>query len=320
VFECIRSTHTLELITLGAEKSLGGVNYSSWTAKFNYRFRIPFRALCNLRNYEYLVVGGWDSIGYVVIIIMAKFFRIPHSMLFESTLESRKYNKGLFSFLRKTIFRKVSTILALSELSYEAAVTYCGDKRKIIKSKNWFDPTYFRFKEDSELNVGYSFIYLGRLIPQKGIERMIKAFYEVADLSDLLYIVGEGPERDRLQGYCLDERVRFIGLVEHYKLEHFLNMSQALIFPSLNDVYGFPCLEALSCGLGVVVSKQAGIWKDIYTLPGVIVFEDDLVGALSQIKTIKKSRQSVDISEFHYTTVLETLRVSYEQSKNLIAS
>lgn len=320
VLEYIRSAHSLDLVTLGAEKSPGGVVHSSWIGKFKYRFRIPFRTLRHLRSKEYIVVGGWDSIGYIFIIFLAIFYRIPHSMLFESTLDSRNHQRGFVSSIRNLVFRKVSTIVTLSELSYQATLHYCGEKDKIIKSKNWFDPLNFPFLEDDGLKVGYRYIYLGRLIPQKGIERMVKAFYEIANPEDSLYVVGEGPEKERVEKICLDGRVVFLGSVEHERLSYFLNKSQALIFPTYNDVYGFPCLEALSCGLGVVVSQQAGIWKDIEDLPGVITFDRDLSSALVQIREVKATRQFIDISDFHFTKVLETLNTAFEKSKKFIAS
>ena len=317
VFEWIRTEHDLKLITLGKEFSSGGVTHNSQYKKFKYRLRIPFRVLFELRKYDYIVVSGWDSIGYISVTLLARILKIPNSLLFESTLDSRIHKTGLVAHLRTLVFQLASTVITLSKLSHEAAIQYCRDTEKIVSSRNWFDPENFTFTTPSIDEEGYVFIYLGRLIPQKGISRMIKAFYDVADEKDQLLILGEGPEKDNVSQLCLDNRVIFLGSVHHNRLHHYLSKSQALIFPTFNDVYGFPCLEALSCGLGVVVSRNAGIWKDIYQLPGVIVFDDDLTGALQEMKATKKKRQFVDLSEFHLSNVLQTINIAHEKSRVL---
>lgn len=319
VFNTIRMAHNLDLITLGPQYAHGGKVHSNFYQKHSYRFKLPLRSMIAIKQYDFIVISGWDAAGYFAIALLAIKFKIPHTLLFESTLDSSKHKRGFIAIMRRWIFKRISTVLTLSVLAHEAALEYCGNQdEKIIKSRNWFDNENFVYMESLSQKTGYVYIYVGRLIPQKGIERMIRAFYQVAKNDDQLLIIGEGPERKRLLPLCLDSRVIFTGLIEHDKLSTLLSQSNALIFPTFNDVYGFPCLEALSCGLGVVVSKKAGIWKDIHQLPGVIVFDENLTEALQEIKEYKPNREYVDLSDFEVKRVLGTILNAYIKSSQLI--
>ena len=318
VFDIMRIAHNLDLITLGTKYSQGGVAHSNFYKKTSYRFKIPFRTLFKVKKFDFIVISGWDSAGYIIVILLAMIFKIPHTLLFESNLDSSNHKRGIFAETRKWIFRHISTILTLSVLAYEAALVYSGNEKKIIESKNWFDSENFNFMESPEEIVGYRYIYIGRLIPQKGVERLIQAFRQTARENDELLIIGDGPEKIRLMESYRDSRVIFIGPIEHSKLATFLSQCNALVFPSYNDVYGFPCLEALSCGLGVVVSRNAGIWKDIYQIPGVVVFDDNLAEMLEKIREIKPHREIVDISDYDVRKVLISIQNAYLRSRELM--
>jgi glycosyltransferase involved in cell wall biosynthesis len=108
------------------------------------------------------------------------------------------------------------------------------------------------------------FVCAGRLIPQKGIDLLIRALavYQRQFGPCTLWVIGEGPERDSLvqlsRQLGIEDRVTFLGTVDHRALKGAFQACQAFVFPTLQDFVGRVVVEALSAGAPVVVSPMTG--------------------------------------------------------------
>jgi glycosyltransferase involved in cell wall biosynthesis len=108
------------------------------------------------------------------------------------------------------------------------------------------------------------FVCAGRLIPQKGIDLVIRALavFRRQFGPCALWIIGEGPERDSLlqlsRQLAVEDMVTFLGTVDHQVLKGAFQACQALVFPTLQDLTGRVVVEALSTGAPVVVSPMTG--------------------------------------------------------------
>ena len=75
-------------------------------------------------------------------------------------------------------------------------------------------------------------------------------------------IVGDGPERQRLIKKCtrynLDNRVRFMGEINHTEISEIYSKSDVLIFPSFREATGTVILEAMSMGVPVIAMNRFG--------------------------------------------------------------
>jgi glycosyltransferase involved in cell wall biosynthesis len=103
-------------------------------------------------------------------------------------------------------------------------------------------------------------VTVGRLVPWKQIDHLIEALTECEKVG--LVIVGDGSERERLEGIVRDrqlsDRVYFAG--QRSKEETFALMAACDLFV-LNSTYeGFPhvVLEAMCAGLPVVATEVGG--------------------------------------------------------------
>jgi glycosyltransferase involved in cell wall biosynthesis len=108
------------------------------------------------------------------------------------------------------------------------------------------------------------FVCAGRLVPQKGIDLVVRA---VADHRRhfgpcALWVIGDGPERASLVQLCrelgVEDEVTFVGEVDHETLKGVFQACQALVFPTLQDFVGRVVVESLSVGTPVVVSPMTG--------------------------------------------------------------
>lgn len=117
-----------------------------------------------------------------------------------------------------------------------------------------------------------NFVFLGRLVSQKGTAVAVQAFGQV--LSRLrvrkhaqlptLTIIGDGPERVNLEALVaalgLGAHVQFTGFLEGSTLAQELNRYRYLLVPSLyGEAFGNVVLEGMACGCLPIVSDSDGL-------------------------------------------------------------
>lgn len=134
-----------------------------------------------------------------------------------------------------------------------------------------------------------NFIYVGRFIPCKNLESLVKAFEKFPDCT--LTMVGYG-ELDKKLRSIAPKNVIFTGAVENAKLPGYYRKNDVFILPSYNEPWGLVVEEALNNGIPVITSENVGcnaeVAKDGQT--GVIFSfgePDGLVRAIERIRDIR---------------------------------
>ena len=104
-----------------------------------------------------------------------------------------------------------------------------------------------------------------RLVPRMGLDVLIDAWATFDPAPDaLLVIVGEGPERARLEQRAarrgVAARVRFAGHVADDELVEWYRAADATVVPSVAlEGFGLTVLESVACGTPVVGTDAAGL-------------------------------------------------------------
>ncbi len=160
--------------------------------------------------------------------------------------------------LLRGLVRKADRIFCLTP---SMAELLCG----VVPSAAWkvrctstgVDPLLFR-------NTGRprekQIIAIGRLSPAKGYLHLLDAVSEVFQRYPdyKLIIVGEGPERKRMQKQIRDaglsRKVRFTGALPQERVAELLNRSRVFVMSSVTEGLPKALLEALSCGTPAVVT------------------------------------------------------------------
>ncbi len=102
-------------------------------------------------------------------------------------------------------------------------------------------------------------VTVSRLVPYKRVDLIIEAFRGMPERS--LVVVGDGPERRRLQR-DLPGNVRMLGEVSHTELLANLRSAHALV-AAANEDLGLTLLEANACGTPVIALAAGGYLETV---------------------------------------------------------
>jgi glycosyltransferase involved in cell wall biosynthesis len=123
-------------------------------------------------------------------------------------------------------------------------------------------------------------LYLGRLIPLKGVAYLLDAVKSMKEVT--VVILGEGLERNRLESLSRKiPFVRFLGSLQGEEKRGWLSLADIAVFPSISlgrRHEGLPValLEAMASGLAVVATDTGGIGEAIrHGETGLLVPEKD---------------------------------------------
>jgi len=106
-------------------------------------------------------------------------------------------------------------------------------------------------------------LHVGALQVRKNIGRLVEAF-ERMNTECLLVLAGSfghGSELilKRIEASPARHRIRVLGYVDQRFLAKLYRTATALVFPSLEEGFGLPILEAMSAGLPVVTSNRSAL-------------------------------------------------------------
>jgi glycosyltransferase involved in cell wall biosynthesis len=108
-------------------------------------------------------------------------------------------------------------------------------------------------------------LFLGGLKARKNLFFLLDVWREVARAREdaRLVVAGSGPLLEPLKRRTaklgLDGRVGFVGYVPESAKADYYNLADLLLFPSAMEGFGFTVVEAMSCGLPVVVSDRGSL-------------------------------------------------------------
>lgn len=200
--------------------------------------------------------------------------------------------------LMRGILRRVTRFAALdAEIAAEVRDAGVADDA-IARIDNGIDVDAFRPAEPSErvhlrgqlgLPDGPLVLFLGQLVDRKGIVETLDAWRSIAvaapDAS--LVVAGTGPRAPEVEAAAAESgsRVRYLGVLDD--VAGVLRASDVLVLPSRNESFGNAIVEAMACGLPVVVGRTGvGARLEIDGAAGIVLDRIDtesVAGALGRL-------------------------------------
>jgi glycosyltransferase involved in cell wall biosynthesis len=209
-----------------------------------------------------------------------------------------------FARPRRLILQAIAgaaAVIAVSAALRQALIEIGAPEAKISVLRNGVDTTVFRPPADrpaARAELGFvrpTLISVGLLIERKGHHRTIEAMTQLPDFD--LVIIGEGPERDRLNALVLrsglGDRVRLAGPRPHAELPLWYGAADASVLSSSREGWANVLLESMACGTPVVASP---IWgnPEVVRSPaaGVITRENSADGIAEAVRRLFASPPS----------------------------
>jgi len=102
------------------------------------------------------------------------------------------------------------------------------------------------------------------LAPRKGVKYLVSAFQAIAGETDVLALVGSGPEEAALRQMSRDDaRILFPGYQDGTDKSNWLAAADVFVLPTLHDPWGVAVNEAMAFGLPIITTDAAGCAPDI---------------------------------------------------------
>lgn len=233
----------------------------------------------NRANTVLHVHGLWSLFNHKMV-VQSVDYGIPtciqlHGMLLPAALKFKKNKKLLaLALYQKKDLANASLIVATSEIEM---ISYreLGFKNPVAIIPNGIsfeniDSVASTVKNSQKITTSKDrvAIFLGRIHPIKGIEKLILAWHMTMPIGWTLLIAGSGDQEyyKKLEKLVFDLNltsvVTFLGLVENEEKSQLLKLADLLILPSLSENFGMVVVEALAARIPVIATKGTP-WSDL---------------------------------------------------------
>lgn len=199
------------------------------------------------------------------------------------TVLSRKYKAPIIYTLhsivadeigpRRKIRKAIRQQTKLLRLANKVVVPSRAERRKLLRyypyvaKKTAVIKHGVRSPRGNARGPAHHLLYVGRLVPVKGIKPLIQAFAIISRQKKQarLFIIGKGPKgytqhlKSIVRRQGLRGKVRFLGYRKHAQVQRMYASFGAVVVPSQQESFGLVALEALSSGVPLVSTRSGGL-------------------------------------------------------------
>ena len=154
-----------------------------------------------------------------------------------------------------TSAQRIDHLIANSNFTAKRIKKYWGLDADII-----YPPVNIK-KFNYKKNRGDFYLSVNRLVPNKRIDLLIKAFNK---LSLPLIIIGDGPERSKLKNIA-KSNIIFLNRASDLNVKDYLSRCRAFVYAGLED-FGIAPVEAMASGAPVIAFGKGGLLDTVNCL------------------------------------------------------
>jgi len=207
-------------------------------------------------------------------------FRKPVWIWWEGTKHSERNIDSLRKVLRKLFTLSADRWITAGVTSTRYLLDLGVKREQILQSQNSVDETQFQRSVEPAwaIHPRPVVLYAGRLVELKGVSLLLDAAASLQrqNCEFSLLLVGEGREKQALEQHAAElglKNVHFHGAQPPDKMPSVYRSADLVVFPTLQDVWGFIGNEAVLCGIPVLCSKFAGCAEELF--PPQNIFSPD---------------------------------------------
>lgn len=278
-------------ITLNGEKYIGKPYDPANNPSSGYRFFYQPGLINKIKTLKPDVIIT-DAFNHwtIPILKMRMFGNIKHIMCYERTSHTERNSPLLKTFLRKQTFRWIDHLVVNGSLSAEyvkglgfppariSQGNMAADTQGLQKSIYSISPDEIHALKTQYSLSGSIFLYVGQIIPRKGILELLEAWKKFRKFTTepTLVLIGDGAQKEEAEIFIEThkiEGVKMLGQVDYSEIATFYAGADIFIIPTLEDNWSLVVPEAMSCGLPILCSQYNGCWPELVTSANGWVFD-----------------------------------------------
>jgi glycosyltransferase involved in cell wall biosynthesis len=234
-----------------------------------------------------------------------------HGALGPWAIKYKALKKKIYSVLiQRRILQEASALHAITNEQVKHIRVF-GVNNQIVMIPNGVNPDAFQtLPGRQELEQFYPqltekqvVLFLGRLNPIKGLDILAKAFGKIAKWREDIYLLIVGPDEGGYQaqiekllkkGEALN-RVIFTGILTGDKKLFALSRADIFVLPSYSEGFSMAILEAMGCGLPVIITRQCHFPEVAEAGAGLVIEPavDQLAAAMEKLLNEPQLRQEM---------------------------
>ena len=243
--------------------------------------------LCNIKIFNLFVIyavlnrlikktslihihGVWPIYSVMSLLICSKlnknFLISPHGCLEKWSLNNKKVKKKIGLLILKKFLKSAKCFFVTSGDEAQSVIRVIGDTANIVKHKLGVEtPCVPRSLESYKKKC---ILFVSRVHPKKGVDRLIKAFIKIEKNDWNLKIAGPSEPsylmslKKIVSKYRYQETIEFLGPLEKTEINHLYSNSSFLALPTHSENFGFVIAESLAFKLPVLTTLDAP-WNEI---------------------------------------------------------
>lgn len=302
-----------------------------------------------------LIIHSHTPKAGILAMLASKITNIPirlHTVGGLPLMEEKGSKKKMLELIEKLTYSFSTFVFTNSNGLYK----YIIDNNYVSKSKlkvigngssngvdvNYFSPTSVSEKEKEKLKSSlgilendFTFVFVGRIVADKGINELIKAFDTISFQNDAVKLLLVGEQESELDP--LNERTlnlirnnnKIIETGFQKDIRPFLAISNALVFPSYRE--GFPnvVMQAGAMELPVIATNINGCNEIIVNEKNGVLIELKNNGAIVKAmvrliedeafyKNLKSNARSMIVSRFERKVICEKILYEYKEMEKVL--
>ena len=210
-----------------------------------------------------LIYANWIGAG-IIGALLTLFAREPLVISFRGDDGYLARDRALWRVLTKWVSRRAAVVAPVSgELMQILADLGVPEKKcrlpRFGVDTNMFRPATHRIEHRD----GIRLLFVGSLIPRKGLHDLLKALADPAFNKVVLEVVGDGFYRQQLKVMCeelgLRQRTHWRGMLPPEQVARIMRVSDLLCLPSYMEGRPNVVNEAMASGIPVIATRIGGI-------------------------------------------------------------
>ena len=270
---------------------------TTYSSHFTY---LSPRIVVNLFQFQpQIIFSSSFGVWTVLALLFKPIGRWKVIIAYEGSSPTVDYrNSPLRLAIRRAMVRMSDACISNSQAGKKYLIEYLKAKPNFVFARPYEVPDINSWSEFSFDKYDFNgwqkpiFLFVGKIIPRKGLDVLLKAciLLKKQGLHNYtILVIGDGEQRVELEAFCqehqIEDRIRWLGKIDYSELGNYFHTANVFVLPTLEDTWGMVVLEAMLCGKPILCSTEAGASEIVNEGDNGYCFESSNIKLLAEHMT-----------------------------------